>query len=95
MGSMQEVDLLQDDNDNPDADGPALSAAPLEPAARTALLRQLPPDARPAADAAVAAAGGADVEALQSAFEVRFIVQRQVSNMTMAMCKFASLFVQQ
>ena len=41
---------------------------PLEAAARTALLRQLPPDSRPAAQAAFAAAGGADVDALANSF---------------------------
>ena len=68
---MQEVDLLQDDGDSPEAHGSAVLAKPLEAAARTALLRQLPPDSRPAAQAAFAAAGGADVDAVQTAFEVR------------------------
>ncbi len=67
----QEVDLLQDDGDSPEAPVSAVTTEPLEAAARTALLRQLPPDSRPAAQAASAAAGGADVEAVQTTFEVR------------------------
>ena len=62
--------MLQDDSDSPEAHDSAVPAEPLEAAARTALLRQLPPDSRPAALAAFAAAGGADVDAVQTAFEV-------------------------
>ena len=66
--------MLQDDSDSPEAHGSATSAEPLEAAARTALLRQLPPDLRPAAQAASAAAGGADVDAMQSTLEVRRVL---------------------
>ena len=66
----QEVDLLQDDGDSSEANVAAVTTEPLEAAARTALLRQLPPDSRPAAQAAFAAAGGTDVDAVQTTFEV-------------------------
>ena len=66
----QVVDALQDDGDEMDSDASTVPAAPLDAAARMALLRQLPPDARPATEAALTSTGGADTEALQSALEV-------------------------
>jgi hypothetical protein len=70
MRCAQEVDILQDDSDGADTHASAAPAAPFEAAARTALLGQLPPDLRPSSEAALAATGGADTEALQSALEV-------------------------
>ena len=67
---VQEEDVLQDDSDGTDVDVSAASAVPLDAAARTALLRQLPPELQSKTQAATAAAGGADVEALQTALEV-------------------------
>ena len=71
---LQEVDILSQDDDDVSADvaaaSPSVPTEVLTPAQRTALLRELPEDTAPSARAAVAAAAGADLGALQTAFQV-------------------------